>query len=74
MQSADAAPTVAQQEAFHLSAEPLERLLQQWDAVKKTDVSRLNHELKQKGLPLLVLNTFRLDHDVEDQIEVGDEF
>ena len=48
-------------------------LLQQWDAVKKTDLKALNRQLQTLHLPLIVLNTNKIDHDVEDQIELGDE-
>jgi len=47
--------------------------LQKWDAVKKTDLKALNDQLRLKHLPLLSLNTDKIDHDVEDQIELGDD-
>jgi hypothetical protein len=73
IQNADAAPTVAQAEAFDLTSKPLTQLLEQWQALKKTEVSALNDQLRSLHLPPLLLDTFRIDHDVEDQIEIGDE-
>jgi photosystem II stability/assembly factor-like uncharacterized protein len=73
VQNADVAPTTAQIEAAQTAAKPLPDLLQKWDAVKKTDLKALNNQLRQKHLPLLSLNTNKIDHDVEDQIELGDD-
>ena len=73
IQNADAAPTTAQVEAYELTAKPLPGLLAQWDALKKTDLKALDLQLQQRNLPLLSLDTRILDHDVEDQIEIGDE-
>ena len=73
IQNADAAPTAAQAEAFELTSQPLNQLLDQWQAMKKTDVSSLNDQLRVLRLPPILLDTFRIDHDVEDQIEIGDE-
>jgi photosystem II stability/assembly factor-like uncharacterized protein len=73
IQNADAAPTTAQVEAYEITAKPLASLLEQWDNVKKTDLKALNLQLREKHLPLLVLDTHVIDHDVEDQIELGDE-
>ena len=73
IQNADAAPTTAQVEAYELTAKPLPGLLAQWDAFKKTDLKALNLQLQQHNLPLLSLDTRIIDHDVEDQIEIGDE-
>ena len=48
-------------------------MLAQWDELKKTDLKALNLQLQQRNLPLLSLDTHIIDHDVEDQIEIGDE-
>jgi hypothetical protein len=73
IQSADAAPTTAQVEAYEITAKPLASLLEQWDNVKKTDLKALNAQLREKHLPLFVLDTRIIDHNVEDQIELGDD-
>ncbi len=72
IQNADAAPTAAQIEAADLTAQPLPGLLQQWDALKKSDLKALNQQLLKQHLPLLSLDTHFIDHGVEDQIEIGD--
>ncbi len=72
IQNADAAPTTAQLEAYQIAVKPLADLLAQWDALKKADLKAMNAELRLKHLPLLTLNTRKMDHDVEDQIEIGD--
>jgi hypothetical protein len=41
--------------------------------VKATDVKALNDALKTNNMPLLVMDTTIIDHNVEDQIELGDE-
>jgi hypothetical protein len=73
IQSADVAPTSTQEQAAEETGKPIEDLLKQWDAVKKTDVKSLNQMLLQQNLPLLSLDTRIIDHDVEDQIEYGDD-
>ena len=73
VQNADAAPTTAQIEAAQIASKPLPDLLQKWDAVKKTDLKAMNDQLRLKHLPLLSLDTHKIDHDVEDQIELGDD-
>jgi hypothetical protein len=73
IQNADAAPTPAQIEAYEITVKPLASLLEQWDSVKKTDLKALNAQLRDKHLPLLVLDTRIIDHNVEDQIELGDD-
>jgi hypothetical protein len=73
VQNADAAPTTAQIEAAQIASKQLPDLLQKWDAVKKTDLKAMNEQLRLKHLPLLSLNTNKIDHDVEDQIELGDD-
>ncbi len=73
IQEADVAPTTTQVQAAEETGKPIENLLQQWYAVKKTDVKSLNQMLLQQNLPLLTLDTHIIDHDVEDQIEYGDD-
>ncbi len=73
IEAADYAPTAAQVEAYEITAKPLPGLLAQWETLKKTDLKALNERLGREHLPLLTLDTHIIDHDVEDQIEVGDE-
>jgi hypothetical protein len=74
IENADEAPTAAQIDAWHLSAQPLNGLLDQWQQLKQTDLKALNKQLEGNHLALLRLNTEIIDHDVEDQIELGDEY
>jgi photosystem II stability/assembly factor-like uncharacterized protein len=74
IENADEAPTAAQIEAWHLSAQPLNGLLDQWQQLKQTDLKALNEQLEGNHLALLKLNTEIIDHNVEDQIELGDEY
>ena len=73
IQNADEAPTTAQVEAWKATEKPLDDLLKQWEAVKQTDVKAINDRLMKMHLPQLSLDTHKIDHDVEDQIETGDE-
>jgi hypothetical protein len=73
IQNADEAPTTAQAEAVQITTKPLEDLLQQWEQLKQTNLKALNRELENRHLSALKLDTTRIDHDVEDQIQVGDE-
>jgi hypothetical protein len=73
IQKADEAPTAAQVEAAQITAKPLNDLLQQWEQLKQTNLRALNRELEENHLSALKLDTTRIDHDVEDQIQVGDE-
>ncbi len=73
VQSADEAPTTAQVDSYDAMRKPLGDLLDQWTALKASDVRALNETLRRSGLPLLSLDTHIIDHDVEDQIELGDE-
>jgi hypothetical protein len=73
IQKADEAPTAAQVEAVQVTAKPLDDLLQQWEQVKQTNLKALNRQLEQEHLSALTIDTTRIDHDVEDQIQVGDE-
>ena len=72
-QAADVAPTTAQVESYNAMKKPLADLVDQWNAVKATDLKAMNDKLGREGLPLLSLDTHIIDHDVEDQIEMGDE-
>ena len=73
IQSADTAPTSAQSEAYDAIRVPLNDLLDRWTTLKASDLKTLNDDLRRRGLPLISLNTRLIDHDVEDQIELGDE-
>jgi len=73
IENADQAPTEAQVEAWHITAQPLAGLIDQWQQLKQTDLKALNDQLVREHLALLDLNTQKIDHDVEDQIEMGDE-
>ena len=73
IQSADIAPTTAQVEAYESLKKPLADLIDQWNALKASDLKALNDSLRKRGLPLLSLDTKIIDHAVEDQIELGDE-
>jgi hypothetical protein len=52
---------------------PMNDLLDKWATVKATDLKALNDSLKMNNLPMLVMDTTFIDHNVEDQIELGDE-
>jgi hypothetical protein len=73
IENADVAPTEAQVEAWHITAQPLSGLLDQWQQLKRTDLKTLKEQLARKHLALFDLNTGKIDHDVEDQIEMGDD-
>lgn len=72
-ESADAAPTSAQREAFGIAAKPLDGLIEQWRQVKQSDVKALNAELKKQHLALIDLDTREMDRGREDELEMGDE-
>jgi photosystem II stability/assembly factor-like uncharacterized protein len=72
-QAADQKPTTAQVESYQGIVKPLNDLLDQWTKLKATDIKAMNEILKQANLPQLSLNTTVIDHDVEDQIEMGDD-
>ena len=74
VQSADITPTTAQVEGYENLKKPLADLIQQWNTLKASDVKALNDSLSKLGLPLLSLDTRIIDHAVEDQIELGDEY
>jgi hypothetical protein len=73
MQASDVAPTTTQVEAAQSTIKPINDLLNQWATVKATDLKALNDSLKINNLPMLVMDTTFIDHNVEDQIELGDE-
>jgi hypothetical protein len=73
IQNADVAPTTTQADAAKSLMQPVDGLLQQWEQLKATDLKSLNEQLLKSHLNSLDINTFRIDHDVEDQIEVGDQ-
>jgi hypothetical protein len=52
---------------------PLPGLLEQWNQLKATDLKAINDTLRKQNLPLLSIDTRIIDHNVEDQIEYGDE-
>ncbi len=72
IQKADEAPTTAQVVAATASTQPIDSLVAQWDRLKATDLKALNQQLIRLNLEALKLSTFRIDHDVEDQTELGD--
>ena len=74
VQSADVAPTTAQVEAYDVMRKPLNDLIDRWNALRASDVKALNNVLRNDGLPLLSLDTHIIDHDVEDQIELGGDY
>jgi photosystem II stability/assembly factor-like uncharacterized protein len=71
LQKADEAPTTPQVNAVKASLAPIDVLLAQWEQMKTTELKALNEQLVKDHLQALQLNTFRIDHDVEDQIQVG---
>jgi hypothetical protein len=73
IQNADFAPTTAQVDACQTAGKPLGDLLQQWDQLKKTDLKALNATLIEQHLAILHLDTNKINHDVEDQFEMGEE-
>jgi photosystem II stability/assembly factor-like uncharacterized protein len=73
IQSSDVAPTTAQVESYQALAKPLNDLLDQWSAVKANDLKAMNDGLLRLHQSPIVLDTTFIDHNVEDQIEMGDE-
>jgi hypothetical protein len=73
IESADEAPTTGQKEAYDITVKPLAGLIEQWRALKHTDLQSLNEQLKRSHLAVLSLDTSKIDHDVEDQLEMGEE-
>jgi photosystem II stability/assembly factor-like uncharacterized protein len=72
IQNADAAPTTSQTATAEEIAKPLPGLLEQWNQLKATDLKAINEQLRKQNLPLLSIDTRIIDHNVEDQIEYGD--
>ena len=73
IQAADRAPTSAQVAAAQTAMQPTQTLLDQWQSLKAKDLKALDEKLVKLNLGSLQLNTFVLDHGVQDQIETGDE-
>jgi photosystem II stability/assembly factor-like uncharacterized protein len=73
IENADAAPTTSQAAAAQEVAKPLTGLLEQWNQIKATNLKAINQRLRKQGLPLLSIDTSIMDHNVEDQIEYGDD-
>jgi photosystem II stability/assembly factor-like uncharacterized protein len=73
IQAADVSPTTAQIESYQALAKPLGDLLNRWTAVKANDLKAMNDSLRRMHQSPLVLDTTFIDHNVEDQIEMGDE-
>jgi len=73
IESADAAPTAAQDEAYTTTAKPLPGLLEQWKQLKQTDLKSLNDTLRREHLAVLTLDTREFDRNAEDELEMGDE-
>ena len=73
IENADAAPTAAQLDAIKTTSAAMPMLMQQWEDLKRTDLKALNQALEREHLAVLSLDTFRIDHDVEDQIEMSDD-
>jgi hypothetical protein len=73
IENTDQAPTEAQMEAWHITAQPLTGLIDQWQHLKQIDLKALNKQLEREHLALLDLDTKKIDRDVEDQIEMGDD-
>jgi hypothetical protein len=72
IENADVAPTTAQVEAHHLTAQPLGGLLDQWQKLKQTDLKALNAELLREHNAPIRLDAHSNRNGVEDQIEFGD--
>ena len=73
VQSADVKPTTAQSDAYDAIKQPIADLIQQWNQLKATELKALNEVRRKQGLPLYILDTHIIDHNVEDMIEVGDD-
>jgi photosystem II stability/assembly factor-like uncharacterized protein len=73
IENADAAPTAAQVEACQIAAKPLPDLIEKWKQLKRTDLKALNEQLERQHLALLNLDTSKIDHSLDDQIEMDDE-
>jgi photosystem II stability/assembly factor-like uncharacterized protein len=73
IQNADVAPTTSQAEAYASLAKPMQDLLDQWSTIKASDMKALNNSLQARHLPLLALDTSIIDHNVYDQIDLGDD-
>ncbi len=72
IQNADVRPTAAQTEAYGIAMKPLPQLLAEWERIKSTDLKALNVERSKRHLASIELKPRTPDHDIEDEIEVGD--
>ena len=73
VQAADVAPTTAQVDSYQALEKPVNDLIDQWNAVKANDLKAMNDGLRRLHLSPILLDTTFIDHNVEDQIELGDE-
>ena len=73
LQSADAAPTTAQAEAYASLQRPVADLMRQWDALQAGELKTLNERRRTAGLALLSLDTKKIEQTVSDQIDTADE-
>jgi hypothetical protein len=73
IQNADIAPTTPQLEAAKSLMDPVDGLITQWQQLKAADLKSLNEQLNKSHLRALEINTFQIDHNVEDRIQVGDQ-
>ena len=73
IESADAAPTAAQDEACQTSIKSLRGLIEQWQQLKKTDLKVLNEQLERQHLAVIDLGSSSNGHGSKDQVEIGDE-
>jgi hypothetical protein len=73
IENADAAPTAAQAEAVQAIAKPLPGLMERWQQLKKTNLKALNEQLERQHLARLDLDSNKSDHNLKDQVEIGDE-
>jgi hypothetical protein len=48
-------------------------LIERWKEFKEKDLHSLNEQLKRNHVAVLNLDTTKIDRDVEDQLEMGDE-
>jgi len=73
IESADAAPTAAQFEAFDTAAKPLPGLLEQWQQLKKNDLKALNEQLERQHLAKIDLDRGKTGKSEMDEVDIGDE-
>jgi hypothetical protein len=73
IQSADAAPTAAQVDAYQVTAQPIGGLLDQWQKLKQTDLKALNAELLREHAMPINIEARDNGRGIEDTIEFGEE-